>query len=400
MKEHLIIKNFGPITDMDVVIKPFTIFIGPQGSGKSTVAKVLTICRDLSWYLQILDHNDNIREPFKKFCINEYFKDNTYLKYQNSSGSLDVIYQNGEFRLDTKEVSLQQAKEVLSLRIYAENQSMLEKIGIKNLDQKIDEKYKPLLRANTRMMLYIPAERNLAGVMSKSLASMILSKIPIYDALIEYMSVFEKSKYDFADYYVPSLNVTYSINNGQEKVWIGEGDNRREPLPLQSCSSGLQSVLPLLMSIDYSLKAGCFDTFAIEEPEQNLYPFNQRELVYRLVEICNNKKTKGMVLTTHSPYILSCMNVVLLAGLIKNNNAEQEVVDNIVGKNHYLNISDVAVYRLNPAEEKFCVDLKDSKTGLIGVNALDLVSEYIGDDYDRLLQLYNQGLRKKICQSE
>lgn len=398
MNEQLIIKNFGPITDMDVVIKAFTVFIGPQGSGKSTAAKVLTICRDLSWYLQILDRDINVKEPFKKFCIDEYFKDNTYIKYQNKNGSLDVIYENGEFKLDTKDVALQQAKEALSSRIYAENKALLEKIGFKDINNKIDEKYKPMLHANSRMMLYIPAERNLAGVMSKSLASMILAKIPIYDALIEYMSVFEKAKYEFADYYVPFLNVTFSINEGQEKVWIGKGDDKREPLPLQSCSSGLQSVLPLLMSIDYSLKANCFDTFAIEEPEQNLYPSNQRELVYRLVEICNDTKTNGMLLTTHSPYILSCMNVVLLAGLLKKNAAIQQEVDAIVGSNHYMKTSDVAVYNLNPSADKYCKNLKNPKTGLIGVNELDLVSEFIGEDYDRLYRLYNQNLRNKTWQ--
>ena len=79
MEERLIIRNFGPIKDMDVVIRPCTIFIGSQGSGKSTAAKVLTICRDLSWYLSIINHDDDVLEPFKKFCIDEYFKVDTYL---------------------------------------------------------------------------------------------------------------------------------------------------------------------------------------------------------------------------------------------------------------------------------------------------------------------------------
>lgn len=395
MKEHLIIKNFGPITDMDVEIKAFTVFIGPQGSGKSTAAKVLTICRDVSWYIQIIDHDDDVREPFRKFCIDEYFHDNTYLNYKNGKNGFAVIYQNGKFEFDTQGVPIQQAKDILLKILYKAKKSLLERIGITDTNIKVDDKIKPLVRANSRMMLYIPAERNLAGVMSKSLANMILAKIPIYDALIEYMSVFEKAKYGFTDYHVPFLGVTFSMNDGQEKVWIGKGDKKRNPLPLQSCSSGLQSVLPLLMSIDYSFKANCFNTFAIEEPEQNLYPSNQRELIYRLVEICNNTKTKGMLLTTHSPYILSCMNVVVLAGIIRKNEETSNEVDQIVGDRHYLKASDVAVYRLNPAEKQFCENLINPDTGLIGVNALDMVSEYIGEDYDRLYRLYIKQLRKK-----
>jgi predicted ATP-dependent endonuclease of OLD family len=39
MKQKIIIKNFGPIKDVEMEIDDFTIFIGPQTSGKSTIAK-------------------------------------------------------------------------------------------------------------------------------------------------------------------------------------------------------------------------------------------------------------------------------------------------------------------------------------------------------------------------
>ena len=39
MKQKIIIKNFGPIEDVEMEIDDFTIFIGPQTSGKSTIAK-------------------------------------------------------------------------------------------------------------------------------------------------------------------------------------------------------------------------------------------------------------------------------------------------------------------------------------------------------------------------
>ncbi len=41
MNEYLYIENFGPIVEVELKdIRPFTIFIGESGSGKSTVMKV------------------------------------------------------------------------------------------------------------------------------------------------------------------------------------------------------------------------------------------------------------------------------------------------------------------------------------------------------------------------
>jgi hypothetical protein len=190
--------------------------------------------------------------------------------------------------------------------------------------------------------------------------------------------------------------VSYTYKDGAEKVWLGKEDKKREPLSLQSCSSGLQSVLPLLMCIDYSLAANYFNNFAIEEPEQNLFPSNQRELLSHLVGKFDITGNMSMVLTTHSPYTLSCMNVMMLAGklLIQNQELRSKVIE-IVGEHHYVEPQLVSVYKLDPASEKFCENLINPKTGLIGINSLDVVSEYIGEDYDRLFEIYRNELRKK-----
>ena len=47
--EKIIVRNFGPINELNIEIKRFTVFIGTQGSGKSTISKLLTICRDVYW---------------------------------------------------------------------------------------------------------------------------------------------------------------------------------------------------------------------------------------------------------------------------------------------------------------------------------------------------------------
>ncbi|MDR2465842.1 MAG: ATP-binding protein [Prevotellaceae bacterium] len=41
MQESIIIRNFGPVKDMEIQnITPFTVFIGESGSGKSTIMKL------------------------------------------------------------------------------------------------------------------------------------------------------------------------------------------------------------------------------------------------------------------------------------------------------------------------------------------------------------------------
>ena len=39
----LTVKNVGPIWEADIEVKKHTIFIGPQGTGKSTLAKLIAI---------------------------------------------------------------------------------------------------------------------------------------------------------------------------------------------------------------------------------------------------------------------------------------------------------------------------------------------------------------------
>ena len=69
MKEKLVIQNFGPIRDIELNnIQRFLILIGESGSGKSTILKVLSLCRwiykqqNIRAYL----HNANVtRSPFR-----------------------------------------------------------------------------------------------------------------------------------------------------------------------------------------------------------------------------------------------------------------------------------------------------------------------------------------------
>ncbi|HRE63804.1 MAG TPA: AAA family ATPase, partial [Ferruginibacter sp.] len=52
MSEKLTIRNFGPIKNVELDFKKFNVIIGENATGKSTVAKVLAVCRYFSFIVK------------------------------------------------------------------------------------------------------------------------------------------------------------------------------------------------------------------------------------------------------------------------------------------------------------------------------------------------------------
>lgn len=385
--ETLKIRNFGPVKELDIIIKPFTVFVGDQGSGKSTISKLLTILRDMRWYIQVLKETEEVMKPFIEFNISEYFQADSYISYINKNNDTKATYQNGVFKAKIRKLSAIKAIEYCQNCIQFANLDYRQK-DIANLTPNaINEK---VMRANCRMSLYIPAERNLIGNLSSALASIMLAEIPLSNTLMEYMSLFEKAKKQFPQYDIPFLGVTLKRINGRERIVIA--DNGKD-LPLDACSSGLQSVIPMLMVIDYALALRFFDSFVIEEPEQNLFPRSQRELLNFIV--AKRSEFTTCILTTHSPYLLSSLNVLLLASKLNKNIDIRDRVSEVIHLDVKLDPESVAVYGLDPNSDCYCKNLISEKTGIISMNSLDAVSEHIGDDFNKLYSLYLQTLRQR-----
>jgi hypothetical protein len=57
--------------------------------------------------------------------------------------------------------------------------------------------------------------------------------------------------------------------------------------------------------------------FIIEEPEQNLFPATQKDMIYHFLEKCLNKEDNRLTITTHSPYVLYALNNCMLGYLVK-----------------------------------------------------------------------------------
>ena len=351
-KERLVVRNFGPISNLDIEFRPLTLFIGTQGSGKSTVAKLLTICRNVQWWKQLVEdaESDEVTKPFYGFAIDEYFQEDSYFSYTIEGHT--VTYENGQFKVESK------------------------------------------LKTNDNDILYILAERNLVGNLSESLASMLTAKVPLLDPFVEYMSWFEKARFKMVPYTIPFFGVSFVKKGGRYRVELTGKD---KDFPLKATSSGLQSAIPMLMIIDYALKEESYKSFVIEEPEQNLFPENQREVLNFIASRLNGGENRQAILTTHSPYMLSCLNVLMLAHKLHKDEEFREQVESIVKPEFMVNPADVAAYSLNPNDEDgiYCKSLISEKTGMVSVNALDTASIYIGDEFDRLYRLYVKMIKGK-----
>lgn len=393
--EKIIVRNFGPIQNVEIEIKKFTVFIGTQGSGKSTISKLLTICRDLYWRAAVARKEDT-QKSFALHRINTYFKPTTYIEYIDDD--LTIIYKNGAFKGKMEGCSDKAYRKIQEEMLVSSAMSAIRMMGHEKMeDIKGNIAEARMLLANIRTLMYIPAERIMAGQLASSLASLVLAKVPLANSLMEYLSFFEKAQKEFPNYQVPFLDAEFVTKDGGKYI-RRLGEEKENLIPLSVCSSGLQSVLPMLMVIDYCVRNKYFDSFVIEEPELNLYPTNQRELLHFVLQRFNSANTKNsinVILTTHSPYTLSILNVALMANIVAEDADFSEEVNAIVPKDKQLNPNDLAVYALSEDGRLCCKNLLDPKTKLIGVNSLDAVSEYVGEQFDHLYSMYVQSKRRK-----
>ena len=380
--ERLVVRNFGPITNLDIEFRRLTLFIGDQGSGKSTLSKLLTICRDYNWWLLMLENADaeDVKKPFYDFGINEYFMDDTYICYTMTG--FTIKYEKGSFSIVSDYVSADDIKNYF--------QYLNKRYG-SGQDADIDEEQLKELEPYACAVLYILAERNLVGNLSESLASMLTAQVPLPKPLMEYMSMFERAKKEYPSYNIPFFNVKFVKKNGKERIELVGKD---KDLPLSACSSGLQSAIPMLMVIDYALKTDSFNSFVIEEPEQNLFPQNQFEMLsFVTSRLWHPRQRRQFIITTHSPYLLSSLNVLMLAYKLHHIEEVREEAEKIIVPGYTVNPDDVSVFALDPNSDVYCKSLISEKTGLVSVNELDSVSEMIGNDFDKLYRLYSKVIK-------
>lgn len=120
----------------------------------------------------------------------------------------------------------------------------------------------------------------------------------------------------------------------------------------------------------------------LEEPEVSLFPITQRELVKYLVKsIYHNEEGRAhsLLLTTHSPYILTTLNNLIYAQDCAKNS---EDVKEIISEDHWVNFDDVGVWFVKNGQLECILDQEERQ---IDATKIDEVSQQLNDEFDNLL---------------
>lgn len=82
----------------------------------------------------------------------------------------------------------------------------------------------------------------------------------------------------------------------------------------------------------------------IEEPEQNLYPESQGKVLYELLECMNSNKDNQLIITTHSPYILSYLTLSAKAAELLNKGVPADKIEKIVPEKSAVSGDKITIY--------------------------------------------------------
>jgi len=358
MRERIIVKNFGPIQDINIEIRDINVFIGTTSSGKSTIAKLIAIFQ-----------NESVRYRVNSDRKNGEESNNALLEFHRLLGAYNI-----EFRMENDTVIRYELGE-----LYCEVGSGF-----------IESTFFPFNTILRRNPVYIPAERVFYSTLSQSIFSLINNDISLPKWLLDFGNKFEIARRDVRTLEVNFLNAKYSFKDGEDMIELENGHSIR----LSQASSGVQSIIPLMLVLqsftEYQKnieKEMGYDLFIIEEPEMNLYPFSQKDLLEFIIERIRRTSDK-LIITTHSPYILTSLDNLVQAGNVGSDPKKAEAVSEIVPKTLWTDFERVKGYFFDNGT---AISTLDDELRSVGPSKIDNLSDDLAYTFDALLNLkYNK----------
>lgn len=414
---HIIIKNIGPIKEVELDLNKINVFMGPQSSGKSTIAKIISFClwveKNVCLFRDTLDVELNFQKTLEDYHqLHGYFNDESYIQYQSEYVIIQYAYQQKMTIVHP-----------LDLKLLA-------------LDYKRSK------------IMYVPAERNLIALPYWTTFKLSDDNLKSYASDWNFVrSIFNKE----IPIKIKPLGISYYYDEKERKDYISI-PNTEKTVTLTDSSSGIQTSTSLYLlhkayclyreklsevaSIEdeltlnkiysqylhYSTTRGSIEAIPdsdqffykgkfcvvkpglkekairildnyteiqyiqsiIEEPELNLFPDTQQALMYELMAdavVSDNR----MVITTHSPYILFALNNCVMGGLVDKNIPEEEK-KNFQSFESWIDPKLVSVYELHDGTIRYIQD----EDGIIEDNYLNQAYKNNTNEYLSLLNYYEE----------
>ncbi|NDV46879.1 ATP-binding protein [Paludibacter sp. 221] len=424
------IRNIGPIEDTGKFdLNTVNVFMGPQSSGKSTIAKIISFCtwveKDVATNQSLKKYRDNetlLKDHIEVFHkIKGYFRADSFFSYKS-----DIV----EIKWENEKGSLNWVDQ------YAYKRSKIS---------------------------YIPAERNM--VILPEARKVTFEETNVRSFLFDWFDARKKYTQD-EKLSILDLEVDYYYSEGNDEDHIvGTSKNVEYDILLSNASSGLQSITPLVLMIDYltfwiykedktsfeqeekkrkvdylltiekiikpyfgkeplntteanellnkfndklkendlkahklskelnRLRDSLFTTknvqYIIEEPEQNLFPETQRNLIYSLLEKGLNREGNRLTITTHSPYVLYALNNCMMGGLVNSQITNEDKKDEFLGneflsEKSWINPQSVSIWEIEDGKIRNIQD----KDNIISENYFDKKMTELTDEYYQILNYY------------
>ncbi len=396
-KEKLIIKNFGPIQSVELELGKITILIGEQASGKSTVAKVLAICRDFSYIVDnsvaLLNYKSSFsNKALRDWGLGGFENEKSYIEYENSDYRLEVKYREEIIKDVFIKEDWKSEINVFLPEIFPKSERFKNLFdSYKNLlpkdkDVKYDLKdwnipYSFLTNDVKNVMsnpFYFPTERGLQSIFSLGNRPNLNDKL--FEQLAELSRISASFKEETA---IEPLNLIYKNVDGEGYIKTKGEDSF---VRLAQGASGFKSAIPIVLVLKYfSLFENRKRTFLIEEPEQNLLSTSQKRLMEFLVEYVN-EFGHSLLITTHSPYILTALENLMMAEKVgtENEGIFKGKTNKIVEEKYWIDQKEINAYYLNEGQE---TDLMLREDTLIDKDYIDAASDMVNESFEEFLRM-------------
>lgn len=405
------IHNFGPLSKANIETRRYNFFIGRTSSGKSVVAKLITISYEYD-FRSIADGDfASFEKMLNKYNIDFEFKDDTEIiikedriywiikknsfKTNNDSENLREL-QKTDYSELIKRLKSRKKDYSRLLKDFMDAFSILMSDNDTEWNQLSKEKQDSLqlfifgaLKGFVYDPVYIPSERILLSIMKDSVFSLLRFGSSIPESIVKFGSRYEQAKGKFKNLDMDFLNIRVSFSKEEDKIVFL---NDQTVVDFLHASSGLQSVIPLWTVLQSVFSQHLqHEHIVIEEPELNLFPTQQVALIRKIISGMNHQKC-NIVFTTHSPYILSVIDNMILANEIykkaKDKKDIQNKITNIISKKEFVDFEEVASYGFN--DDGTVVDIRDVESRLTGAINIDQASNETNRIFSRLLDIEDE----------